>query len=448
MGRSVSAVVVLLGICFTGFSEAQTVSLDEFVELVLANNRGIQNAERSVRDAEGELSGWLSLENTRFDVSGSLRYLPPMEEGAGGLSDPSGGQPGGESTQEGQTTLSGEVSVSVPIIPQVSVSGRLNDEGNGSVSLSLKPFATGIEDPGAEEAYRKAVLQLVDLRSRTVYDAEEAGLSLLMREAEWELVKEELSYEEKSYVVVKQRYEIGDATYDELQDASGSVSTARKDALTAERNVLSARKDVQLLLGPGVEEIEIASLGLVELLGMIEERKAEAGASGGEVSSLKLEQLAAELDRLRSDLAALWVWRPALSVSASVSVPFEDAQGSVSLSFSPSDLRNEERRELEETIEDKLYDISTERFSLGVELDLQERSVSVSEEIVESEGVVLEQGRLSMEEAELLYEQGELTELELEQELLRLKGTENRMFSSAADLYRSLGDLLYLYQQQ
>ena len=444
MRRLVSAVVLLLGICFTGFTEPQLVSLDEFVDLVLVNNREIVNAERSLRDAEGELGGWLSLEETRVELSGSLRYLPPPDEGEAGGG--AGGQAGGESADEGQADLSGDVSVSVPIIPQVSVSGRMNDEGNGSVSLSLKPFATGIEDPAAEEAFRKAVLQLVDLRSRTVYDAEGAGLSVLMREAEWDLAKEELSYEENSYEVVKQRYEIGDATYDELQDALGSVSTARKEAFTAERNVLSARKDVQLLLGPGVEEVEIAPLGLEELLVKIEEREAEAEASGGEVSSLKLEQLATELDRLKEDLAVLWVWRPNLSVSASVSVPFEDAQGSVSLSFSPSDLRNDERRELEETIEDKLYDISTERFSLGVELDLQERSVSVSEEIVESDGVALEQGRLSLEEAELLYEQGELTELELTQERLRLKGTENRMFSSAADLYRSLGDLLYLYQ--
>ena len=188
--KAVSAVLILLGICLTAFAGPLEVSLDEFVSLVLANNRDIEKSERSVRDAESELKGWLSLEDTRLDLSGSLRYLPPavVEEARRAAEGQTGGETVDVTPIAAPTTLSGTLSVSVPIIPQVSMSGQMSSAGNGSVSLSLKPFATGIEDPAGVEVYRKAVLQLVDARSRTAYDAEEAGLSLLMREAEWELV--------------------------------------------------------------------------------------------------------------------------------------------------------------------------------------------------------------------------------------------------------------------
>jgi hypothetical protein len=166
----------------------------------------------------------------------------------------------------------------------------------------------------------------------------------------------------------------------------------------------------------------------------------------GGLSSQTLEQLSIELERLRADLEKTWLWRPNLNLSVSASVPLEDFQASVSLSFSPNDLKNDERSDLAEAVQEKLDDISTERFSLEVERDIQTRSVSMAEQVLAMNRVELEQAQISLDEASLLFQQGFLTEIELSQTTLSVKAAEIRAFSAAYDLYQILGELLFLYR--
>jgi outer membrane protein TolC len=432
--RILTAALLFVLSCGWGLWADAAVSLDEYVALVLEHNADIRQAEESVEDAAENLGIRIELENTRISLGGSVRYGPNM-------------------MGDSEATWSTDASVSVPVIPQVSVGGRIDPIGagdtevTGSLSLTLNPFATGLSNPADREAYDKAALNLIYTKSRIVLNAENAGFGILLRQAEWKQVEADLAYQQSRYDVVKQRYEIGDATYEEYQEAMSSLSSARRSAFDAEKRLLTARKDLQLLLGPEVDMAEIETITLDEMQLMIEQRRslADAAAASGPPTSQSLEQAEVELRRLEEDLRQTWLWRPNLAVSVSAGVPLEDVQASISLSFSPGELKIDERNDLQESIEDKLDEIVTERFTIDVERQLQLANVAMAEEALEIAMVELEQSRLSLEEAEELYQQGYLTELELEQNRLQLSSAENRAFSSAYDLYAVLGELLSFF---
>jgi outer membrane protein TolC len=405
-----------------------TVNLSELVSLVLTNNRDVLKAARSLEKAANALKVRTSLENTRINLNGSLRYGPA------GPSEPG----------ENETILSGDAGISIPIFPQISVGGKVNTEGTGSLSLSLKPFASGLKEPADEETFLKAELELRYTRQQAALNAEKAAFNLLLRRMEKDQAEEELRYEEQRFEVMEQRYRMEDATYEEYQEAANLLSSARKGIFNAEKNLLNARKDLQLMLGPETGMVEIGFIEPDNLLSMIEDRKGKLGRStiDYELISQSLERLEIELERLQADLRETWLWKPDLSLSVGAGVPLEDFQATLSLSFSPADIRSDERCDLEEAIQDKLDDISAERFSLEIERDIQTRSVSMAEEVLAMDQAEMEQARLSLNESELLFRQGRLTKLELEKIRLQLNAADIRYFAAARDLFNALGELL------
>ncbi len=419
MKRAILAVVLVSCFSLMNLGAETTVNLSELVSLVLANNRDVLKAARSLEKAADALKVQTSLENTRINLDGSLRYGPPAD-------------------------LSGDASISIPILPQISVGGKVNTEGTGSLSLSLKPFAAGLKDPADEEAFLKAELELTYTRQQAALNAEKAAFNLLLCRMEKDQAEEELRYEEQRFEVMEQRYRMEEATYEEYQEAASLLSSARKNIFNAEKNLLNARKDLRLMLGPETEMVEIGAIEPDNLLTMIEDRKGklERSTIDYELISQSLERLEIELGRLQADLRQTWLWKPDLSLSVGAGVPLEDFQATLSFSFSPADIRGDERRDLEEAIQDKLDDISAERFSLEIERDIQTRSVSMAEEVLAMDQAEMEQARLSLSESELLFRQGHLTKIELEKTRLQLSVTAIRTFASARDLFNALGELL------
>jgi len=427
-----AAGMALGGLVSAGAENAPTedLAVEQFVALVLEHSRDIEKAEQSVQDALEEMDVRTSLEGSSVSVSGGLGYVPPS--GSFGA----------------QWGAGADASLSVPILPQVSLSGRIDDALTGSVSLSLKPFALGLADPAKEESYLKALVKLTYTRAQTALEAEKSALDLLARRKDRVKAQEDLDYREDSYHVVSERYALEDATHDEYIEAGSQLSTARRSALEAEKRLLDAQKDVKLLLGPDVEAVAIGEVSLEQLLGMIDARRGTADdlSSAGKAGSQNLEELEIGLDRLEADLERTWLWRPNLSISAGASVPLESFQATVSLSFSLSDLKTEERDDLKETIADQREDISLERYSLEVEGEIQKKSVATAEYALEVALTEVDQNRLTVAESEVLHEQGYLTDLELRQSRLALRAAEISAFSSACDLYYALGELILLYQ--
>jgi hypothetical protein len=128
-------------------------------------------------------------------------------------------------------------------------------------------------------------------------------------------------------------------------------------------------------------------------------------------ASQNLENLRLELTSLHAELDATPLWRPDLNLSGSMGLPdLSDYSIGASISFSPGDIKDEEREDLEEAIDEKLVDIQIEQFDHSLQKRLVEQNISI-----------VEQARLSLESAEI------------------------DSFAAAADLYKAQSELLMLY---
>ncbi len=360
----------------------------------------------------------------------------------------------GSSGGSGENLVSGQAGITVPLLEQLAIGAAVTAQDGqaieGELSLSISPFTTGDQIYPEEEAYGKALVAWQTLRQQTYFDAEQAVLSVLIGEMERELAQMTLELEQKRYETVRKELEMGESSFEELQDQLAELTDARKNLYTVESQALSSWKELQLLFDPDSGEVAPAPLSLGRLEELIRNREEQITTFvAGEPSSETLEYLKLELAALRAELEATPLWRPDFDLSGLVGLPDPSASRiSASLSFSPDDVKDDEREDLREAIDEKLADIRSERFGLSLQKQLTEQSIAIAEQACEAATVAWKQASVTLQESELLYRQGELTVFELEQARLSLKSAEIDGFAAAADLYQAQASLLMLYASE
>jgi hypothetical protein len=202
-----------------------------------------------------------------------------------------------------------------------------------------------------------------------------------------------------------------------------------------------------LLFDPNAAGIEPASLSLQQLEELIYAREERiAGLATWRPSSQNLENLKLELTALQEELEATPLWRPDFSLSGSVGLPDLSAYSiGASMNFSPGEIKDDEKEDLEEAIDEKLVDIQVEQFDLSLQKRLVEQNITIAEQALEAAILAQEQASLTLRETELLYQQGERTVYELDQARLSLTGAEIDSFVATVNLYEVQSELLMLY---
>ncbi len=420
-------------------AEQQSAAQLQMAEIALraqSENPQVLRALRSLQNAEEALVGESRLLNSRLTLEaayGTAQYQT------------------GSSGESGEKVVSGQAGITVPLLDQFAIGGSVTareDRGiEGELSLSISPFTAGDPTYPEEEAYGKALVAWQTLRGQSYFNAEQAVLGVLIGKMERELAEMTLELEQKRYQTVQKELELGEASFEELQDQLGELTDARKNLYTIESQALSSWKELQLLFDPGSGEIEPAPLSLQQLEDLIRNRGEQiTKIVAGDPSSETLEYLELELSALRAELKATPLWRPDFDLSGSVGLPDPSVSSiSVSLSFAPNDIKDNDREEVQEAIDEKLLDIRTERFDLGLQLQLTERSIAIAEQAYEAASLAREQAALTLQESELLYQQGKLTVFELEQARLSLKSSEIDSVVAAANLYQAQAELLMYY---
>ncbi len=420
-------------------SQARSLSIEEIALRVQAENPQVLKALRTLNNAEQALAGESRLLESRLTLEAA--YGTAKEQA--GSTGSSGGA--------GDAAVSGQAGITIPLLEQLSVGGTVTakegPEIEGELSLSITPFAAGDPNYVEEEAYGKALIAWQTLRQQSYFDAEQAVLAYLIARMEFELAESTLELEQKLYETVQKELELGEASFEELQDQLGELTAARKNLYLVESQALNAWKELQLLFDPDSGEIKPAPVSLEQLERLIDEREQQiAEVAAEQPSSETLEYLELEFAALQAELEATPLWRPDFNLSGSMGLPDpSDFNISASLSFSPSDIKDDEREDLEEAIGEKLVDIQIEQFDLSLQRQLIEQSISVAEQAYQAAILAREQASLTLQESELLYQQGERTIFELEQARLSLASAEIDSFASAADLYQAQADLLMLY---
>jgi hypothetical protein len=118
------------------------------------------------------------------------------------------------------------------------------------------------------------------------------------------------------------------------------------------------------------------------------------------------------------------------------------------MSFSPSALQREERRELQEDIEVKRMEIAAETSAAALQKSLELQNISLVEQALASARVQAERDAVALREAELLFQQGRRTTLELEQLRLNLQRVRIQIYKSAVEVYRVSGVYLLLFADE
>ena len=414
---------------------AQTImTVEDVAAYALEHSRSIDAAEKALADAREALGIVFSIEDSSLSLSGGYSYN----------SDPNSPRPH-------SVDVSG--SVSIPIIPELSVSASLGGiigdawDPSGSLRVSYNPFAGASIDWKNWETFRKAEIQLAELENSVPMDAEEAALGLVKGQLNLQSAESSMELEERKYEIAKKRYELNDITYSELEDSRSALGSARQKYYDAQKSLLSLKKGLFQLIGPDLGDITVHELTVDQVLLMISARDGELeGLPPESAATVALLNRVVELEALNRQLDETPVFDPKLSISANINYFDFKAGSSVSITLSPNQFQAEERAEIRDSIADKEFDLSLEQANLQLELRMLEQSISVAREALEISINDYENVEVQYKESELLFKQGERTAVELEETKLSLFSSRIRLYTSATDLYKNLGDLLLLYR--
>ncbi len=407
-----------------------TLSIEEIARRAVARNLEIFKATRDVERARKDLVGEPELTDSSLSVGGGYT---PQRSGQGGWY--------------------GQSSLSLRLFPQLSAGASATVEETGlfgeSLSLSLKPFEPPRQSYAEQKTLDSTLVRERYLKRQTYLDGEAAALNLLIREMDRELARATEELEQRKYDLVLRRQELGEASFQDVQDQLVDLIEAREDLFDSEQRYLSDWGNLQLLFVPSEEQVAVAPLSIAELLGLVQRRRAEAEQLEiAEPVTELLENLRLELTALEAELEATSLWRPDLNLSAGVTFPygFPDSHSlSLTLSFSPNQLNRDELEVLREDIEVKRMEIDAETYSAGLDKSLERQNIAIVEQALASAQIQAQRDEVALQEGELLYQQGRRTTLELEQLRLNLKRTRILTFQSAAEVYHVLGMYLMLF---
>jgi outer membrane protein TolC len=426
--RSTLAAVAfaILGIVMA--SAQAPLTLDALQSAAKSGNLDLQKAGRTLAEAEKNIRWESELSNAKASVSG-------------GFASPD--------------RFSGQVQLTVPIIPQVSVGASVSSSGNADATLSVSPFAAWRASYQQRAAYRKAQVALTNQTAKLGYDVESAAYGVMQAQANLTLAKAKLALEVEQANVAQKAYDLGELTYENLETARSELVAARQSGFDAERGLLNSRVQLYRLLGPAAGVPEVREVPADELLALIPARDAALSEKrkAAPVGSLALRQAEINLESLREQLAATPVYRPNLGLSGRVSYtsspapgsPEFSGSGSVSLSFSPSEIKTDDRASISRSIAEAERDIELERMALRLQASIADQALAVARQVLESRRAELLQAETAHAEARLLLEQGERTSLEIEQSRISMESARMRLFQAAAGVLDAQAEILLSY---
>ena len=439
-------------------------------ELILAAEKGnveLNAAARGVNQAERNLEGPLTLEKSKLSLGSRYDYLDG-DSGSGG-----GTQPGGAASSESHA-LSASADLSLPIIPQLLLGGSVKlplydssagdagpKEVSGSLSLTAYPFAGSVFTAQSSAAYNRALYSYQYAAHELSFSVEKAVLGLLTASMERSDGEDNLDIAREEYEITKEKYEIGEADFDELSDKSDALTEARQHLYTREKDLLSAERMFYGTIGTSLnlpkesdkrdgdrpDDIAIKPVPLEELSEGVENRERIIETVRKKVpESLKLTLLRVELEEMKSEEEATWAYRPDLSLTAAMDIPLAGFSAGITYSFSPANVKVDEKTTLKENILSKEEEIIREMYYLEKEKEMLLSQIQTAAELVNLSRSAREDALLTLEETQFLAEEGDRTTIELARAELSLETKKTDLYAAMVDLYTLQGELLLLFR--
>jgi hypothetical protein len=295
-----------------------------------------------------------------------------------------------------------QASVTVPVVPQLSLGISASGRGTVGASLSVSPFVASATRYREAEQYRRAVLE-AEYRAADVGYAVEAGAYGVMEaEAALSLAEATRDYQEDRLAASERAYELGELAYDALEAVHSDLTDARQGVFDAQRRLLNAQVTLFRLLGPEAGPLRVETAAVEDMLRHIDERDAELELfAEAEPRSLTLETMAVQVQRLEAELSATPAYRPDLRLTADVEYPDWVVGGSVTFSFSLTDLNTDARADLVESIEEQRMEMELESMALDYHVDILRQSLEVSRTVLSSRQQELQEAQTILAQADL-----------------------------------------------
>ncbi len=307
---------------------------------------------------------------------------------------------------------------------------------SGSLGLDFKPFTHSVTDELAQNSYEQLTVQQAGTISSVSLTAVEHLLAWRTAQRAYELSAAAASVYEQTYLDQKVRYELGEASLDEVRSALLSWSTANRQTLTAQTTLQQTQQQMYLLLGGEVTEFTLPdpdAEALQQLISQVEDSGMLETVSPSGSSSVQAAQYAAQ--RARITYEDIRAYDPDLKISTAAAYNNDSIGASVSFSLSAQDFNSEQKQQaydqliLAERTAAQQYDSTL--FAIE-NLKSSLISTAAQLEIIKLE---IEQAESLQEESALLYELGTLSATELEQSRNDLLQSEHQYYSTLADRY-------------
>ena len=401
-------------------------SLDEIVAYARTHNLPYRQDLWEVDKARNDIEGLLSLDRTSFSFTQDL----PIVEAS--------------STDE---ELKYSTGVTIPVIDQISLFSSINQDSDIISGLNFSPL---VHDDANEQniiAYEKAVIEA----EQSALDVRKNALTTALTWMDYsrQLQTQELlvSLKETVYEDEKLRYELGEATLDDVKEALLEWSEAQGDRTFLAQKERTARTDLYSTLQADTSALTVSVLSLAALRQAVDELGSDIDITQAEPDTTAQVLLAELYARsLEEERKNTWLFEPVLNAGLSVMQSADqDLQvgATVSVSFGLEDFNLEERDELAIDIglAREQHQQTLEQSTLEYEEQLL--TLEASQATREIRNIELDQMELLKEEAEFLHGQGDMSELELEDARITYAQAENNLFSALVEEYTALLNLLY-----
>ncbi|MDC7224475.1 MAG: TolC family protein [Spirochaetales bacterium] len=427
---------LLLGVLLGGLLPlgAESLTLSEIILLARENNPDLLEAQNSLVSAENDLMGLWRVEESSLKISSDWS---PLEE---------------SSYQSLTDHGSGTLSLSVPLIDQISLDSSLDTDQDISAGFTVKPLNMTDDTAQSQVTLDNALTDLLYTESNLDWDVLNLALSLALAEKDEAAARAWEELENRQYQASYALYLVGDITYDELLDAMDDLTDAEDDSLAYSTARLDASQDLWAYLShygdnelapPSLDETEALADRLLELAASLE----ESPTLSQDVSEARNELILAERDR---DITL--EFHPDLSFSADVSGNLTDSSEtevelSLSVTLSEGSFNKREQTILAAEVEVKKAELNRALFESEMERESLLAAIDQAEKARESAQRDLERKAVLAAETALLYEKGDRTILEKLEADLELTEAENKLFQRYTEEIGACADYLALYPQ-
>ncbi|MCF7942340.1 MAG: TolC family protein [Spirochaetia bacterium] len=410
--------ILLLGSALVSVPALSLESIEEYTSYVLQQDLSLSGVQIDITSARNDLEEPSLLEASTLSVDSGYSYT-----GTGSI-------------------WRGTLGASLPLSDALQLSGSVTgsiDSGyalSGSLGLDFKPFTHSVTDELAQNSYEQLTVQQAGTISSVSLTAVEHLLAWRTAQRAYELSAAAASVYEQTYLDQKVRYELGEASLDEVRSALLSWSTANRQTLTAQTTLQQAQQQMYLLLGGEVTEFTLPdpdAEALQQLISQVEDSGMLETVSPSGSSSVQAAQYTAQ--RARITYEDIRAYDPDLKISTAAAYNNDSIGASVSFSLSAQDFNSEQKQQaydqliLAERTAAQQYDSTL--FAIE-NLKSSLISTAAQLEIIKLE---IEQAESLQEESALLYELGTLSATELEQSRNDLLQSEHQYYSTLADRY-------------